>query len=273
MHFSIIGSHARFFLLTLFFIPLVKNWPLLLFSAWKIISFPKNDLILLRNGLKLACLDRVDAISLIEIFQLNEYRFHSEGIRTVIDIGANYGSFSLYAANQSKNIKVYSYEPSKETFKLLLTSIKRNSLQKQIIPINKAVSSKKRKIRLYNFGRSGTRTILPNEHSLTSEIVSTITLDDVLKKNNILNCDFLKMDCEGAEYDILLHTSSSTFKKIERISLEYHLFPPNPPVDVLVTKLKKEGFIVEVKRDIFVPTVGYLFAWKSPKRINLHHKR
>jgi len=47
-------------------------------------------------------------------------------------------------------------------------------------------------------------------------------MDSLLNNLNIENCDFLKMDCEGAEYEILRNTSQAGFRRIARISMECH---------------------------------------------------
>ena len=52
----------------------------------------------------------------------------------------------------------------------------------------------------------------------------SVALADVLSGLPGGACDFLKMDCEGAEYDMLLHLDEVSLKRIRRICLEYHEF-------------------------------------------------
>ena len=61
-----------------------------------------------------------------------------------------------------------------------------------------------------------------NKKSKVSVDVLCTTLDDIFFENNVECCDLLKMDCEGAEYEIILSASMETLKKISQIIMEYH---------------------------------------------------
>jgi len=45
-----------------------------------------------------------------------------------------------------------------------------------------------------------------------------------MKQNRISKINFLKLDVEGAEFDIILKTPKNVFKKIDKIVMEYHDF-------------------------------------------------
>ena len=47
-------------------------------------------------------------------------------------------------------------------------------------------------------------------------------LSDIFKENDIDNCDLLKLDCEGAEYDILYNTPEEILNKIDQMAIEVH---------------------------------------------------
>ena len=74
--------------------------------------------------------------------------------------------------------------------------------------------------------------------------VECITLENIFDENRITNCDLLKLDCEGAEYDILMNTKKEIFEKIKLISLEYHNI------------INHDGY--ELKK--FLEIVGFLVA-------------
>jgi len=57
---------------------------------------------------------------------------------------------------------------------------------------------------------------------LQSIDVQCLTLAEVFKENNINNCDLLKLDCEGAEYDILFNTPKEILIKIDQMAIEVH---------------------------------------------------
>ncbi len=140
----------------------------------------------------------------------------------VIDIGANIGMFSMYAAWRGAR-KVFAYEPNGEAFQCILRNIARNGLQARVVPYRHAVTSRSKEVvsipRAASPQNRIARAATPDaEH----EPVTTISLEDIVSNQGLSRIDLLKMDCEGSEYDILAGTSASTFARIERIILEYH---------------------------------------------------
>ncbi len=141
----------------------------------------------------------------------------------VIDVGAHIGMFSLLAAFCGAR-KVYAYEPEPNNFDMLKKNIHENGYDDVIIPINKAVSDKKGKLTLQyhlgmlkNTGKLSTHYLGGDEAQIT---VPSVRLDDELLK--IGTCNFLKMDCEGAEYDIFKGMNQISLEKIGRIVMEWH---------------------------------------------------
>lgn len=75
--------------------------------------------------------------------------------------------------------------------------------------------------------------------------VSAITLADLLDRHSIAECDFLKLDCEGAERDIVLETPIPVLRRIRRISLEYHAkILDNQALQSVFGRLDAAGFEV-----------------------------
>ena len=72
-----------------------------------------------------------------------------------------------------------------------------------------------------------------------------IYLNELFKNYRIHRCDFLKIDCEGAEYNIFYHTSDKTFNKIRTISMEFHDVEGNNSTGLeLLRYLVEKGFNV-----------------------------
>ncbi len=55
--------------------------------------------------------------------------------------------------------------------------------------------------------------------------ISTITIQDLFEDFNIQKIDFLKIDCEGCEYETLFNTRNEYFQKIKKIAMEIHYHP------------------------------------------------
>src|SRR5439155_22097922 len=74
------------------------------------------------------------------------------------------------------------------------------------------------------------------------------------------HCDFLKIDCEGAEYDIMFHATADTLRRIRHISMEYHDGVTSHSHGELRAFLEKHGFRVQVHGNAAHRNLGYLYA-------------
>lgn len=192
-----------------------------------------------------------DRLVISEVWDLHEYNdSHKLAIKpnyTVLVIGAQIGVFSVMAGKKAKSGKVYSFEPFIENYKLLVENISLNKL-KNVKPIMMAVTSKSGE-RYLNISSSNTGAhsifATPNGHQVK---IKTTTLEKFIVENKIKNIDLLKMDCEGAEYDIFLNASKKVLSKIDRIIMEFHDdLVPGFDHQMLVKYLEENGFEVKVK--------------------------
>ncbi|MDP4263612.1 MAG: FkbM family methyltransferase [Bacteroidota bacterium] len=149
-----------------------------------------------------------------------EYRLQPDHI--IADIGAHIGCFSLLAASQLTTGKVYSFEPSAETYQLLEKNVQTNNLP-NIKTFQLAVAAKAGTTRLYhdkvlgNWGHTITKEV-----SAESEIVNCITLGDFIELENLEHIDFIKFNCEGAEFGILLNTAPALLRRVKCMLILYH---------------------------------------------------
>jgi len=197
------------------------------------LGLKKDDIVLrMRNGLTLKLINRgehSDTVTISEMYLMKPYVQGDFAIKdnwTIIDMGANVGIFSTYATKAANNVKVFAYEPSKENFSYLQTNISNNNLFDNIKPFKLAVTSKagqKLTLYLHSLG-SGGNSLYKNRvtECTATETIKTTTLEEIIETNNIKQIDLLKMDVEGAEYDILLNLSKSVLSRIKRIVLEVH---------------------------------------------------
>jgi FkbM family methyltransferase len=162
----------------------------------------------------------------------------------VIDIGAHKGVFSIFAAQTAGT--VYSYEPCLKNIEILRLNIFVNNLT-NIFPSRYAIAGKKGNVQL-NLGDSslGHSLYFKKGKKKETESVEAITLDDIFQRNKIKTCDVFKIDCEGAEFEIMFNAKPSTIKKIKRIIMEVHPhdeYHNNDMIEFLV----KSGFIIKTK--------------------------
>lgn len=150
-----------------------------------------------------------------EVWIDNVYHIHPDYIsgRPVIDIGANYGAFSVWCAEAGAS-RVLSFEP----FAINLQTLRLNAERYHpVIEVNDAAV----------MGNEGFVEIFSNDDP--ASIIVTASAESGLRSvslNSILedleDIAFLKLDVEGSEYDIFDTVDLELLKKVERISMEFH---------------------------------------------------
>jgi len=184
---------------------------------------------------------------------------------TVIDIGAHIGRFCIYAAFKAKTGRVYAFEPDARNYARLSENIKLNGFN-NIRAYEKVVNGTGKPQLLYLSTDSSENSLYAEPQSLPAKEIDGITLPQIFSGNDIKRCNFLKLDCEGAEYDILFSLPAEYFSKIDKIALEYHdnLYRGKSLKD-LIFLLSKNNFIIHrVKRGAWY--LGLLYASRSASR-------
>ena len=151
----------------------------------------------------------------------------------ILDIGANVGTTSIYFAKKFPMVKIYAFEPVYYTWKNLKRNLHINNVKNIVHCENLAVSKESNNfltLRLdpYNSGATSSINNLNQNKKTTHKFnVKTISLDDIFKKFNIKKVKLLKIDCEGAEFDILYNSKQLQDGNIEYIVGEIHSFDKN----------------------------------------------
>jgi len=178
----------------------------------------------------------------------------------VVDVGFNYGIFSLGALYNGAS-KIYGLEPNKHVYNIV----------KDLYP-------EQNKVKIYPFavaGKNETITFNVGHNTLASSMVGNVedykesyevkcvNLYDFLLFNDIKKIDFLKIDCEGTEYDIFNGIPDDYFKTIKKIHVEFH-FNDGQKILSLIDKLERNGFEwkYENNKDQF-SNIGLIFAKKK----------
>jgi hypothetical protein len=174
-------------------------------------SLPQEDgkiIVQTPKDYKIKVLSKVNLHVIDEIFLMQSYGKPNLIGRPVIDVGCSYCDSAIYFLSCGA-IHVYGYDPNTERHKLGLENIATNNLYD--------------KITLYN------------EATTTEKI-------NALMKEKDLHEVFMKIDCEGCEYELIKGLNLS---HISEIAVEYH-HKDRPLIDIL----KANGFKVKTQKEI-----------------------
>lgn len=196
-----------------------------------------------RTGERLRVETHHDLTTVWIIFFRGEYHV-PETCTTIVDAGANIGAFSLYAARRAPNATIHALEPFPSTRERLAQTVAQNHLSPRVKIYELAladVASGDSNRHMSDEGPSQSRGVATGPVA-GSVAVQAITLEKFLDEANIAQADFLKMDIEGAEHEVIHAASPAVMRRFRQIALEYH---PNGSADALFEKLAACGFVCE----------------------------
>ena len=160
----------------------------------------------------------------------------------VFDIGFNYGFFTLDALTY-KPKKIIGFEPNPNLVKLF------NRLNIASVELHQsAVSNKAGSTVFYenNFsGKSSIHSDVNSDTSSNSYQVNICSFNDMAEQYDVI--DYLKVDCEGAEYEIFESIPNEFLtNRIRKIALEFHHNINDIKVVNLISKIKQCGFETKI---------------------------
>jgi FkbM family methyltransferase len=132
----------------------------------------------------------------------------------VVDAGANIGAFTKSIIKKNPKI-VYCIEPDTRMFETL----KENLTGYNVTLINKGLAEQNGESNFTSFYNE-----VGNKVPTTGVLAEGVTFKSVLEENNITHIDFLKIDIEGAEYDVFSKDNKDwILNNIDKIAGEWHL--------------------------------------------------
>lgn len=184
--------------------------------------------VVLSNGIKIkADYDKIDMFGSNDSFEIDVMKKLLRPGFVCIDVGANVGAYALNMSTEVKESgKIYAFEPSPETFKVLKDNVKSSGL-KNIVLHEYAVGDKVGEVTLHVAFQSGLTGIGDTGRgTIVSKIsVPMITLDNFVEKESISRIDFLKIDVEGFEpavlkgsQKILTNSNMKIFTELDEIN-------------------------------------------------------
>jgi FkbM family methyltransferase len=193
-----------------------------------------------------------------ELFLDRQYIFCEQTIdkakHAIIDIGGHLGFFSLYASLINPKVPIYTFEPHAGNFELLKKNLKDNHI-KNVQAKNLAVTDKAGEVEL-KLSKEDLNHSTVHAIEDTGEVqkVGSITLF------GLEQVDLLKLDAEGAEFQIIEKSPAKVFEKIENIFLEYHDWVPDGDHKRLKRFLEAQGYEVDDYPNVRMPELGFLWC-------------
>ena len=162
-------------------------------------------------------------------------------IDSVIDVGSNIGLFTELCLDKGAN-SVICLEINKSAINTF------DSLYGQrdnIKLIQKAISDKNGLIEIYEDPENSLISSISKSHGenlSVTNVVESITMDELFSSENIENVSLLKIDIEGAEYGAFESLSDNNLSKVNSIILEFHDNYGDILRNKILDKLDRNGF-------------------------------
>ena len=204
-----------------------------------------------------------DASTLEEVFykDIYEREYKIKPGDVVLDVGAHIGSFTLKAAKEvGAEGRVVSFEPSSENFKLLTLNVGSNHYTNAKV-FNVAVGSEPGTAKLHLGNRRGTNSLLSDasEEQIGIEKVDIRTLDSVADELKLNKVNFMKIDVEGFELEVLKGARNILSSSHPSIAMETHDFGPSE--EEIGKYLSDFGYTVKNVR--YRTHLGLLYATRN----------
>lgn len=218
----------------------------------------------LRNGCQFKVRSLMDVWVVKETCLDRDYEANATTIQdhwAIIDIGAGLGDFAISVAYAHPTCQIYAYEPFPESYELLQENMTLN-VTRNVIAAPIAVGARSGEMTLFATGAAVQHTTAKASGPVEGIAVQGLSLDDVFASHALTTCDFLKMDCEGGEFDILFKASATTLQKVRNICLEYHDGVTEFSHRDLASYLQQRGFRVKITPNPVHRYLGFLYAYQ-----------
>lgn len=180
-----------------------------------------------------------------ELFQDELYQYHPAVSKNgvILDCGANMGLSVLYFSRQYPEHQIIAFEPDSAIFKILEENVLNFNLNNVTLH-QRAVWKEEAELTFHSDGGMGGS--INYIYEMTNQSVTKI---QAVPLSNWLNSqvDFLKLDIEGAEYEVL-ESCEKLLGNASHIFFEYHNDINKPQtLHILLGMIEKAGFRYHLK--------------------------
>ena len=150
-----------------------------------------------------------------------EYDFLSkieniESFKCIIDAGANIGLFSIIARKYAPRARIIAIEPDVGNYVMYLKNL---GIGENDIAIHAGLWNKSCKL-VMESRNTGDVGFIVYESDMGN--IKAVSMEDIVKNNNISHIDILKMDIEGSEYEVFDETAEKWIDMVGILIVETH---------------------------------------------------
>lgn len=180
-----------------------------------------------------------------EIFNKEIYKFRSDNSHPrIIDVGANIGLSTIYFKLHYPNAKITAFEPDPLAYEALEKNVITNHRFSDIELINKAVWNEDTEIE-FTTNKADGGSLSVNKPGFNKIKIETLRFRNFLLQQK--NIEFLKIDIEGAESEVI-PDCYDCLSKVKFLFLEYHSFVnEEQQLSKIIDILKSSGFRIYVQ--------------------------
>lgn len=164
---------------------------------------------------------------------------------TIIDIGAHVGVWTIYMAKKYPQAKIYAVEPVPYNYANLVQNLADNGIT-NVAVVRGAITGDGRNVTINTeLSNGGSSSIYNNNYAKSHIDVESMTLTALIESIGSETIDLVKMDVEGAEYEIL---PAAPLGRIKRLVLDLHGKPGLEEPDTELAKVDLSSFLVSKMR-------------------------
>ncbi|TNM44119.1 FkbM family methyltransferase [Nocardioides albidus] len=186
----------------------------------------------MRNGYVVTCPNSNGArFPLFEIFGDDAYDMEAlvAGVSsdaTVLDVGGQIGSFALAVARAPPAAYVQVYEASPTSADYIARNVEGNGLASRVTVHAKAMAGETGEFTFLDSGTASGHNGLTAPEWMRTDGAREVTVEAETFDNAVALAptpvEIVKMDIEGAEYDLVLRSSPESWSTVRKIVMEYH---------------------------------------------------
>jgi FkbM family methyltransferase len=201
--------------------------------------------------------------SVQEIFKDEVYKFKAESKNPlIIDCGSNIGLSLFYFIRHFPGARILAFEPDNEIYKMLESNIKVRMHECNIELRREAVWVREEQLVFFSEGSLAGSTIVDFSSINRTQNVKAIDLNKYLNQE----IEFLKIDIEGAENELIFHISEN-LKNVKNLFLEYHGLLNQPQnLGEILNLISNAGFEYYIR--VAGETIKFPFCNEKPSVFN-----